>query len=346
MNNEFIQINNNQKHNSNNNGFYHYDIENYCFDNNIYNSEEIELNILSTMPNISTYVSPYQIKKSISYPNVHYKKYDIELCMTKNKILQTNTNRIINQNPSSNVDILMNSSYSTELNDTSNLLNSSDSHDFTNTNDSFIKKLKYLKIHCYLIKLYNFCGLNIINYIEIMNKLLSVFLHIFIMVIFEIYFYFNYVVLIEKNEFIDKINSYLIEFESNVAFNQVQKDFIKLIIKTQNHDQSFITYLYNQYLESLEKQKALLDKLLIFACKMGGVIGIILLVLFGFGLANRKKISWKWILIENFIMFALLGIFEYLFFTNIILHYNPITDEEVKYFVANSLYNYFNSTIY
>jgi len=339
MDNEFIQINNNLNNNSNNdNGFYEYDIENYGFDSNVCDNKEIELNILSTIPNISIYTSPYQIKKSISYPNIHDKKYDVELCVIKNKIVQTNTNPIIYQNSLNNIDNLIISSDSTDLNDTTNLLNSS---------DSFIKKFKYSKIYCCLIKLYNCCcGFNKINFIEVINKLLSVFLHIFIMVVFEIYFYFNYVVQIEKNEIINKINSYLIEFESNVDFNQVQKDLIKLIIGTQNFSETFISNLYNQYLESLKEQKALLHKLLIVACKMGGIICLILLVLLGFGLANRKKINWKWILVENFLMFALLGVFEYLFFTNIILHYNPITNEEVKYLVANSLYNYFNSTIY
>ena len=68
---------------------------------------------------------------------------------------------------------------------------------------------------------------------------------------------------------------------------------------------------------------------------MGGIIGFILLVLFGFGLINRKIVKWKWIFIENLLMFLFLGIFEYLFFTNVILHYNPITDDEIKYFIAN-----------
>lgn len=340
MDNKFIQITN--KHNDNN--FYDYDIESDVVVNKVHeNNYEIEQNT-SMAPNIPIYISPYQIKKSISYPNIHDKKYDIELyVIKKNKIIQTNTNSIIYQNPLNNINGLTDSSYST---DTINLLNSSNLQDSINMNNSFIKKFKYSKLYNSLIKLYYCCRFNKINFIEVINKLLSVFLHIFIMVVFEIYFYFNYVVQIERNEFINKINSYLIEFESNVNFNQVQKDLIKLIVEKQNYNKSFITYLYNQYLESLTKQKELLHKLLIIACKMGGVIGLILLVLFGFGLSNRKKINWKWILVENFLMFVLLGIFEYLFFTNIILHYNPITDEEVKYFVANSLYNYFNSTIY
>jgi hypothetical protein len=169
------------------------------------------------------------------------------------------------------------------------------------------------------------------------------------MVLFEIYFYFNYVIPIEKNEFIGKINLYLIEFESNLNLNHVQKRAILYLLESENihnFNNTFMSDLYNQYLKSLEQQQKLLDKLLILACNMCGIIGIILLILFCFCFINRKKINWKWIFIENLLMFALLGVFEYLFFTNIILNYSPITDAEIKYFVVDNLYNYFNSTIY
>ena len=36
-------------------------------------------------------------------------------------------------------------------------------------------------------------------------------------------------------------------------------------------------------------------------------------------------------------MFTLLGIFEYVFFTQIIMNYNPLTDNEIKYYVARDL---------
>ncbi len=37
--------------------------------------------------------------------------------------------------------------------------------------------------------------------IEFINVSMSVFLHVFLMIIFEIYFYFNYVIIIEKQAF-------------------------------------------------------------------------------------------------------------------------------------------------
>jgi hypothetical protein len=307
MNNEFTQTNINTE--------YTYDIE-----NNEFKNEEFNNNLL--------YISrpSYQIKKSVSYPN-SICNHEIEFISSNNNITQNNTNV--------NSDL---------INVKINQKNFNDINDSNTQSELLIKKSFYKKIYYWIIKIFNFIGINKINKIELLNKLLSIFLHIFIMVIFEIYFYFNYVVQIERNEFLKKINSYLNAIESNANFNKIQKQTIKYIIESQNYGSSFINYLYEQYIQSLQEQKNILQKLLILASKMAGTIGLILLILFGFGLANRKKIKWNWILFENFFMFILLGIFEYLFFTNIILHYNPITDSEIKYLIANNLYNYFNST--
>jgi hypothetical protein len=52
---------------------------------------------------------------------------------------------------------------------------------------------------------------------------------------------------------------------------------------------------------------------------------------------NVQRCKWKHILIENVLMFVCLGIFEFIFFINIILHYSPITDAEIKYTIAKQL---------
>ena len=104
--------------------------------------------------------------------------------------------------------------------------------------------------------------------------------------------------------------------------------------------------LYEQYINSLSVQKRLLNKLLIKACSMAGIVGMIFIFLFMVGLFYRKKIKWNWIWIENVLMFVFLGIFEYFFFMTIILNYNPITDAEVKYYIVDGIITYFNSTSY
>lgn len=197
----------------------------------------------------------------------------------------------------------------------------------------------------YFSQIYNWFGLNKISVkTEMLNKFISIFLHIFIMVIFEIYFYFNFVVDIEKEQFLEKIQQYIDEFIHNINLDQTQKMLIYKLVGDK-YDNTLITQLYEMYTKSLKQQKKLLHSLMFKSCKIAGIIGIVLIGLIGFGLFKKYKIKWKWIWVENFLMFALLGIFEYWFFINVVLNYNPITDAEIKYFVANQFINYFNSTI-
>ena len=111
------------------------------------------------------------------------------------------------------------------------------------------------------------------------------------------------------------------------------------------YDNTLLTELYTLYIQSLEQQKELLYHLMIKSCKVSGIFGLVLFGLIVYGLFNGYKIKWKWIWMENFLMFAILGVFEYWFFMYVILNYNPITDAEIKYYVANQFVNYFNSTI-
>ena len=107
-------------------------------------------------------------------------------------------------------------------------------------------------------------------YYIISEKTLSIMLHIFVMTCFEIYFYFNYIVLIEKklflkikNIYFDKLNIFYID-ETN---NQEKIVFKKMFNNHfQNNNQEL--YLYHRYKESLNEQSMLNDKLYINAMIM------------------------------------------------------------------------------
>lgn len=300
------------------------DIENQFFiiDNDDDNISNINNNTDSSLYEIIlsklsyNYFYSLKFKKSKSYPNnIIDKSYN-------NKY--KNSNKILNDG---NIEL-----YSFKNPIISTNINSDDNYELI--------EIKNNKNSNYVIKIYEYFNF---NKIKLLNKLLSIFLHIFIMIVFEIYFYFNYVVEIEKNEFLNKIKTYLHEFENNIDLNTEQKKIIVNILKLQ-YNGTFMEYLYNEYIKSLKQQNKLLHKLFIRSCSLGSGIGFILIALIVLSIYNKKKIKWNSILFENIIMFILLGIFEYLFFINIILNYNPITDAEVKYFVAKSLVNYFNST--
>lgn len=173
----------------------------------------------------------------------------------------------------------------------------------------------------------------------------------------------------------DQFNNY---YETNV--NTQQQQFI-MILFSQKNTKIILKQIYNDHKISLDEQRKLLNSLLITSYKMLIIITSFFIIFVSFGLYRYKtRIKWKHIIIENILMFISLGIFEYLFFINIILlytqciytatiyiiynyiyfyiyikymiyfiyilRYSPITYEEIKYEIANKLLLHFigNST--
>jgi hypothetical protein len=165
--------------------------------------------------------------------------------------------------------------------------------------------------------------------IEFINVSMSVFLHVFVMIIFEIYFYFNYVISIEKKAFIDKIDQY---------FDELTQYDTQVLIYNMVEINNAMDTLYANYLTALDAQHKLLHHLLYIACELGGGFGIAFIISWGLGIAHYNQIKWKTIFAENIVMLGLLGCFEYLFFMHIVMNYNPITDAELEYIVAQKAY--------
>ena len=83
------------------------------------------------------------------------------------------------------------------------------------------------------------------NYLEI---LISVSIHTFIMAIFEIYFYFNYVIQLEKKLFMDKILEYTKTFEIfyDKNINEEQHNIVLLFFPKKMSD-NMVKILYEEY---------------------------------------------------------------------------------------------------
>ena len=173
---------------------------------------------------------------------------------------------------------------------------------------------------------------------DIIETGISVSIHTFIMAVFEIYFYFGYVIIIEKKMFMDKIDSYTYIFNSyydNHISDEEHNMLVLLFPQRQIND--LLQKLYIDYRRSLEEQRELLDALLLQSYKMLVVVTSVLVLFFTLGVYSNKNIHWKKIVADNILMFLSLGVFEYIFFTNIILKYSPVTDAEIKYKLAKNL---------
>ena len=192
--------------------------------------------------------------------------------------------------------------------------------------------------------------LNLTEYINkhsqmLIEMLISVSLHIFIMAIFEVYFYFNYVVIIEKKMFLEKIYQYTDEF--SIFYNKNSNNnnrAILMLLFPKKETTLFVGELYNEYRNAQHEQDKLLNELLLKSYKIIVIITSILIVCLTTGLYNyRYKLKWKKIFAENILMFVCLGVFEYIFFMNIMMRYSPITDAEIKYIIVKELTNPFIS---
>jgi len=177
------------------------------------------------------------------------------------------------------------------------------------------------------------------NNVEFKNKLISIFFHVFLMSSFEILFYFFFVIKIERQLFLDKILTYNREITHTLTANvsQQQSILISNVIHSTFNEQ-IIHDLYKNYKKDLHSQHTIFQKLLHRSLFITSMIGVMFSVVLFYG---RREVKIKWVVFENFMLFLLLGIYEYTFFNLIILNYTPITDGEIQYiFVCNLLNNY------
>lgn len=207
----------------------------------------------------------------------------------------------------------------------------------------FIIKI-FNHIHTNIFKIYNYCLNNLTknkilkheNNVEFKNKLISVFFHIFLMSIFEILFYFLFIVNIEKQIFLEKLTSYNDNIQKlyNENINPEQHAIISNYVYNMFNDK-ILTELKQNYENDIKMQNMLFQMLLKKAIIISSIIGFLFLSSIIYG---RKEIKIMWILFENILLFLFLGLYEYIFFNMIILKYNPITDGEIQYlFVCNFL---------
>lgn len=268
-------------------------------------TKEIELNNIF-FDNYSKNNVVKKIRKSKSYPDNIIKK---------NKFLENDENT--NEEITNPIHLYNRENYIEE--DRQSLI------DNDNNDDKKIIK----NFHCFKIDKF-----------ELLNKLLTIFVHVVIMISFEIFFYFNFIIYIERNEILKKLDKYFDDINGSNLNNEE-----KLALQNIFNSEEFKTYyneLYNDYKASLNHQKYILNKLVIRACLIGGAFYLIFIILLIYGLYKKNKVKWSWLAFENILMFLFLGIFEYLFFMEIIMNYDPLTDAEIEYYVVNDVYTKFN----
>lgn len=176
--------------------------------------------------------------------------------------------------------------------------------------------------------------------VELKNKLISVFFHIFLMSVFEIFFYFFFIVNIEKELFLEKLMTYNEQLYNNYNNNiSPEQHAILSNALYKLFNEKMLEDLKNDYEEDMKQQKMLFNMLLNKAIILSTIVGSIFISTI---ICGRKEIKINWVLFENILLFLFLGLYEYIFFNIIILKYNPITDGELKYLFVCNLASIFN----
>ena len=171
----------------------------------------------------------------------------------------------------------------------------------------------------------------------------SILIHVFVIALLEVLFYFFYVTKMEEKALTDAVSGMV-----NSVSNQVDLDLIRKLVDNKNFDNINLNNIkINNYTEKSkienfqsklnniernsrnkkksrnERQNNLLKKSLI-------LVGILLLATITVYVLNKKKIKLGYVLKETFGVLVLMGFFEYLFFTKVILKNPTISNSELK----------------
>ena len=178
---------------------------------------------------------------------------------------------------------------------------------------------------------------NIQSYVEYANKYLKTLMinnfekilinifHIYILITFEILFYFYYIVNIEKEEIINIISSFSSYIYNFININNIGTDLI--ITNSQNICNNINNNYYNKKNNELFK----------IGMNIVLINTIIVFILFMIHIYIFKSIKRLFkIILYSLLFLVIVGCFEYLFFKNIVLNYHIIDNNiALCYFIKN-----------
>lgn len=177
------------------------------------------------------------------------------------------------------------------------------------------KEEKYYNLGIILSKKYNTCEINF-------KKILYLILHVSIIIIFEILFYFTFII---KKEY--QVFDYLIKDITHNQYynlNETTRIALKHIIKNMTN----INYINSRAL--YDKNNRLNTKNHLFNQS--------LIIIFFFSFLSitivflgryKKLVKIRYLVLDIILLLCMIGIFEYIFFTKIISHIKPISPYEL-----------------
>lgn len=174
---------------------------------------------------------------------------------------------------------------------------------------------KYYDLGIIFSKKYNTCEMNF-------RKILYLILHVSIIIIFEILFYFTFII---KKEY--QVFDYLIKDITHNQYynlNETTRIALKNIIKNMTN----INYINSRALydrnNRLNTKNDLFNQSLIIIVFFS-VLSITIVFLGRY----KKLVKIRYLVLDIFLLLCMIGVFEYIFFTKIISHIKPISPYEL-----------------
>jgi len=161
---------------------------------------------------------------------------------------------------------------------------------------------------------------------QIISTLIKLLLHITLISVFETLFYFLYVSSLENNGIENAINTFIngaIEDCYNMTVEQIE--VIDNVLETYINASDVIQKGNTEELARHKYNKHILN---IAWGYVSGLAGLFV-ILSVYTRVRKIKINWKNVVLENFAMVMLLGLYELLFFNTIVHKYLPISTEEL-----------------
>lgn len=178
------------------------------------------------------------------------------------------------------------------------------------------------------------------QYLKWGEQAISASLHICIMVWFEIYLFFWYIIPIEKQLIQTQVLDYLKSLDE--LYDQFVDESTQLIlanaVREDSNIQTELQHLRKSYLEGKHNQEDTVRELQTTAFHMFSVVMGIFIALLFVHIPMLRKMNWMVILTENAGMLIGLGCFQFLFFTHVVLKYSPLSDTDIQYWCATHMY--------
>jgi hypothetical protein len=263
-----------------------------------------------SIDNLNKYGLSINLKRPMSFSESHITDLDL---FTKNSLLNEFSPKLI-------IPLLSDKSQSKEINIDNNVENK---HEIVN--DSKEIEIEYKTFHykdrCEMI----------------INKLTLFLIHLFLISMFELIFFFKFVTKSEDTAILD-------------VFGAITSSATQGCNGLNPQDKQILDYLLNSILNGTQLQivsnqfyqtrmtynNSLFNMALMF------FLGLFGLNIFIFGLNHyyyKRKINFKGIITDNLVMITMLGVYEYIFFSYIVFRYQTTSPEELTYDIYQNVIN-------